>query len=104
MSIWATFIWIISQLQLVVIAEADGGGNFAKLTKEYGVKYGPAKLFIPLARKYIAAQSSLCTEVLTRDIDLKTGNLQYTDANQNELLSCLDVYSSQLCALATTTN
>lgn len=99
LGIWATFVWIASQLQLVTLAQTEGQQGFSQLTKEWGVKFGPAKLFTKLASAYGANSSTVCANILQADLALKTGQLQYTDQNQVEVQSCLDVYTHQLCQL-----
>lgn len=100
-SIWATYVWMLDQLQRVVLATRDGNANFGILMKEYGVKFGPAKSFIALAKRYDAAHANICSAGLQYDISIKSGGIHATDQNQIELQSVIDYLTVQLCALTT---
>lgn len=96
--IWSIYVWMMAQLQLMVGAIRDGA-NSASFMKEYKVSFGPAKQFGSLATALAAKKSTaVFKQIAQYETALKTGGLQATVDQEQEVLAALEVSIITVCS------
>lgn len=95
--IWSIFVWMMTQLQLMVGAIRDGASSNDYM-RLYKVGFGPAKQFGSLAAKIAKNPRNLVfTDVLNYEVALKTGGLQTTADQEQEAMAALEMCVERVC-------
>lgn len=96
--IWSIYLWMMSQLQLMVGAIRDGASS-ANFMKDYKVSFGPAKQFGSLAKAVAAKKNNaVFNQIATYEIALKTGGLQATVDQEQEVLAAIESSIIAVCS------
>lgn len=96
--IWNILLWSVAQLTAVAGAVEDGARTPQQVVAKSGVKFGPARSLLPLARRLSPVQlRSLVDRIARFDIALKTGALRSSVEAPEEIEAVMDLCVAELC-------
>ncbi|MBI3331735.1 DNA polymerase III subunit delta [Candidatus Peregrinibacteria bacterium] len=90
-SLWAILLWMLENLTLVAAAAAANERNPGKIASQLGVPFPSVRTLMPLASVIDpVALRSFVSQVVSDDIELKTGGYRATAEAPEELVALID--------------